>query len=64
MWMTLMDYDPSEREAGRLSRHCPLTAMPARLPLACVKNQAMFIASPLRMIKIEAFLYNDKIRAS
>ena len=49
-----MDYDLSEREAGRLSRHCPLTAMPARLPLAYAKNQ-QYHHAPLRMIKIEAF---------
>ena len=57
MRVTLMDYDLSEREAGRLSRHCPLTAMPARLPLAYIKNQPLNHARPLLVSETKAFSY-------
>ena len=46
MPVTLCGYDLSERAAGRLSRHCPLTAMPARRPLAYVKKQQYHHALP------------------
>ena len=46
MQVILMDYDLSERAVGRLSRHCPLTAMPARRPLAYAKKQQYHYAPP------------------
>ena len=55
--MTLMDHDLSERAAGRLSRHCPLPAMPARRPLAYVKKQQYHHEPPCAWWNQEVFLY-------